>query len=197
MQTNKGVDVRKHTVSATIFVAILLLVLVATTGLGSADSQSGPRAQVCDIEGFDIWAGQVWDQARWRRGAPPHRIRRIERRKLKCKPIRSRRRMQEFWQEVKHDYNVTRKARFWGAKYRHYEYPDGSHWAVPYPIAWCESGGNYYSNEQGPLPSGAYGLVPPFPQYMSAKEQDEVAYNLFLEKGEEPWAPYEGECAYR
>ena len=71
-------------------------------------------------------------------------------------------------------------------------YPDGKRWAVPYPIAWCESGGNYFVG-----PSGAYGLIPPFPQYMSPREQDRTALRLYREMGESPWAPYEGGCAYR
>ena len=85
----------------------------------------------------------------------------------------------------------TRRER-WLDKYRSFEYPDGSHYAVPYPIAWCESGGNYFVG-----PSGAYGLIPPFPQYLPPKRQDEIAYRLYEKDGEAPWAPYESGCIYR
>lgn len=80
----------------------------------------------------------------------------------------------------------------WLDKYKPFVYPDGSRWAVPYPIAWCESGGDYYVG-----PSGAYGLIPPFPQWMSPRQQDETAHDLYRELGESPWAPYESGCAYR
>ena len=90
-------------------------------------------------------------------------------------------------ESVKHE-----RHRLYRERYKPFVYPDGSHWAVPYPIAWCESGGNYYVG-----PSGAYGLIPPFPQYLSPREQDKIAHRLYLEMGEAPWAPYEGGCAYR
>lgn len=79
----------------------------------------------------------------------------------------------------------------WLDKYRSFEYPDGSHYAVPYPIAWCESGGDY---EVGPY--GAYGLILE-PEWMTPKEQDEAAFRLYQQYGEGPWASYESGCAYR
>ena len=74
---------------------------------------------------------------------------------------------------------------------RPFVYPDGSRWAVPYPIAWCESGGNYFVG-----PYGAYGLILE-PKWMSPREQDEAALRLYREMGDAPWAPYEQGCAYR
>jgi len=79
----------------------------------------------------------------------------------------------------------------WLAKYRHYRYPDGTRWAVPYPIALCESTENYYVG-----PAGAYGLVEE-PPWLPPKVQDEIAFRLFKEQGEGPWKPYESGCAYR
>lgn len=177
------------------FATVAALAMAGTAATAAKDNhhiQNHPTIRTCDVEAFDIWAGKVWDQARWRRGAPPHKVRAAQRRQLHCQPLSARHRMQDFWREVKHDYNVTRKSRLWSAKYRQFEYPDGSHWAVPYPIAWCESGGDYYVG-----PSGAYGLIPPFEQWMPPREQDEVAYNLYLEQGDGPWAPYESGCGYR
>jgi hypothetical protein len=71
-------------------------------------------------------------------------------------------------------------------------YYGGHWWAAPYPIALCESGGDYFVG-----PSGAYGLIPPFPQWLSPREQDRIAHRLYVEQGEAPWAPYESGCMYR
>ena len=79
----------------------------------------------------------------------------------------------------------------WLDKYRSFEYPSGKFFAVPYPIATCESGENYYVG-----PYGAYGLILEEP-WMSPKRQDEVAYDLYRKDGEEPWAPFETGCIYR
>ena len=86
----------------------------------------------------------------------------------------------------------ARHRREWRERFKPFTYPDGSHWAVPYPIAWCESGGDYFVG-----PSGAYGLIPPFPQWMPPRRQDETANRLYRERGEAPWAPYETGCTYR
>jgi hypothetical protein len=91
---------------------------------------------------------------------------------------------------VRHEAKVRAHNRL--VRRKPFVYPDGRRWAVPYPIAWCESGGDYFVG-----PSGAYGLIPPFPQYMSPREQDRVALDLYRRMGESPWAPYEGGCAYR
>lgn len=85
----------------------------------------------------------------------------------------------------------------WVEKYRPFVYPDGSRWAAPYPVVWCESGpgGDYFIG-----PSGAYGLIPPyFPQYMSPREQDEAAYRTLHEVGVyQAWRRWEIEqgCSY-
>lgn len=79
----------------------------------------------------------------------------------------------------------------WRRKNKPFIYPDGRRWATPYPIAWCESGGDYFAS-----PWGAYGLTA-FEPFMPPKRQDEVAHRLYLEQGEAPWAPYETACIYR
>jgi hypothetical protein len=80
----------------------------------------------------------------------------------------------------------------------------GHWWAAPYPIALCESGGDYYVG-----PAGAYGLIGPGwrtgggAQFAATageatpREQDIVAHRLFSRYGEQPWAPFESGCAYR
>jgi hypothetical protein len=80
----------------------------------------------------------------------------------------------------------------WLERFRPYVYPDGRHFAVPWPIAACESGEDYFVG-----PSGAYGLIPPFPQWLPPRRQDEIAAKLYREMGDAPWAPYEGGCVYR
>ena len=67
----------------------------------------------------------------------------------------------------------------------------GHFWAVPYPIALCESGGDYYIG-----PYGAYGLILE-PPWMSPRQQDLAAHRLYERYGEAPWAPFETGCAYR
>lgn len=79
----------------------------------------------------------------------------------------------------------------WLSIFKPFIYPDGTRWAVPWPIAMCESTENYYVG-----PYGAYGLVEE-PPWLPPKEQDEIAHQLYLEDGEGPWAPYETSCPYR
>jgi hypothetical protein len=80
----------------------------------------------------------------------------------------------------------------WLLRYRPFVYPDGTRWAVPWPIAICESGEDYHVG-----PSGAYGLIPPLPQWLPPWRQDEIAHDLYERYGEAPWAPYETACALR
>lgn len=79
----------------------------------------------------------------------------------------------------------------WARKYRSFVYPSGRHFAVPYPIATCESGENYYVG-----PYGAYGLILE-PEWMPPKEQDEAAFRLYQAYGESPWSNFEGGCYLR
>ena len=89
-------------------------------------------------------------------------------------------------ESVKHE-----RHRLWRERYKPFRYPDGRYWAVPYPIAWCESGGNYYVG-----PYGAYGLILEDP-WLPPRTQDKIAHRLYLEHGDAPWAPFESGCMYR
>lgn len=136
----------------------------------------------------------VWSLDKWERGMPPKHVTTAWAHKLGCAGPGNRVAMKKKWGVSKRAYFQHRTTMQWRAKYRSFKYPDGSHWAVPFPIAWCESGGDYYASS-----SGAYGLTEGggFPQNMPPKMQDEYAYRAFLAEGERPWAPYESGCAYR
>lgn len=183
---------------ALVAVAALAFAVLAAPALSennhSSKSSTQPKATAtCSLANFDVWAGKVWDQARWRRGDPPKSTIDAQRKWLECAANgHSRAAMQHFWREVKAAYYSARQVRLWRARVKPFVYPDGTHWAVPYPIALCESGENYNVG-----PSGAYGEIPPLPQWQTPKEQDETAHRLYEESGEGPWVPYESGCAYR
>lgn len=89
-----------------------------------------------------------------------------------------------------HSETKARHKREWRERITPFHYA-GHDWAAPYPIALCESGGNYYVG-----PYGAYGLIME-PPWQSPRQQDLEAHRLYVESGEAPWAPFEGGCAYR
>lgn len=157
-----------------------------------------PPPRHCTIAGFRPFSASVWRLGAWKRGRPPAKVLRARTAAYACAALAHRRAMKRTWQRDARRYFAHRKSMLWIVKYKPYVYPDGKRWAAPYPIAWCESGGHYYANDQGPLPSGAYGEIPPYPQYQPAKVQDEVAYQL-MQEGKEysAWVEWEGGCVYR
>lgn len=101
--------------------------------------------------------------------------------------------MHRIWRADKRAFYEHRAAMLWLEEFKPYIYPDGSRWSAPYPIALCESGGNYYASS-----AGAYGEIPPFPQYQPPKVQDEIAHKLMLEGKEySAWVEWESGCPYR
>lgn len=184
---------------------IATIAIPATTGIASADRGSQqPRGQALDLPAacnnhpitageFKPFAKRVWDLVHWERKQPGQKILDAYSHKLMCSAGPGHKAsMKKQWSKLKTTFYKYRKGALWRRQFKPFVYPDGKHWAVPYPIAWCESGGDYFVG-----PSGAYGLIPPFPQYLSPKRQDEIAHRLYLEQGEGPWAPYEGGCIYR
>lgn len=146
----------------------------------------------CTIGPFRAFSAAVWALERWQRGDPPAKVLAALERRLACAPPGHRRAMRRTWLRAKASYYEHRRHMLWREEFKPFVYPSGRRWAVPYPIAVCESGENYFVG-----PSGAYGLIPPFPQWLSPKRQDEIAHRLYEEQGEGPWAPYESGCAYR
>jgi hypothetical protein len=142
---------------------------------------------------FKPWSHSIWSLDRWQRGQPSKKVIQHQRVEVKCAAgPGNRKSIRRIWERDQRNYFVWRSKRLWRERVKPFVYPDGTRWAVPFPIAWCESGGNYFVG-----PSGAYGLIPPFPQYLSPRQQDEIAHRLYVEQGEGPWAPYESGCAYR
>lgn len=170
--------------------AALLLILGAAVAAptAQADSKSHRFRPECRNSAIRAFSKRAWHPDHWQRGNLPGKVRAAYQRRLRCAPHPSR--AKRAWRREQAQFFDYREEMLWLAKYRSFEYPDGSHWAVPYPIAWCESGGNYYVGS-----AGAYGLI--FYSWLPPKRQDEIAYNLYLAYGESPWAPYEGGCAYR
>lgn len=177
--------------------AFMLVAIFLTSFVSGAPAEKTVSYKLpasCTVQKLRPFAAKVWDPHKWRRGKPNKNspVLKAYAKRLGCAPPAHKRAMKRTWHRDQKIFFKHRKNMLWFAKYRHYEYPDGSHWAVPYPIALCESTENYYAG-----PSGAYGEIPPLPQWQPPKVQDEIAYRLFQEQGEEPWAPYEQECEYR
>lgn len=145
----------------------------------------------CTAQAFRPFSAKVWDISRWQRAETTDATIRAERRRLSCAPADHRHAMKHIWRRDQRAFYDHRKRKLWRVRVTPFYY-GGHYWAVPYPIALCESGGDYFVG-----PSGAYGLIPPFPQWLSPREQDRIAHRLYLEQGEGPWAPYESGCAYR
>lgn len=99
--------------------------------------------------------------------------------------------MQRTWRRDKAAYYEHRAAMLWREEFKPFVYPSGRRFAVPFPIATCESGENYFVG-----PYGAYGLIME-PTWLPPRTQDEIAHRLYEESGEAPWAPFESGCAYR
>lgn len=146
----------------------------------------------CTIGPFRAFSAAVWALNAWERGLPPEKVLAALERRLACAPPGHRRAMVRTWERDRAAFYAHRKAMLWLEEFKPFIYPSGKRWAVPYPIAICESGENYFVG-----PSGAYGLIPPFPQWLPPKRQDEIAHRLYEEQGEGPWAPYEGGCYLR
>lgn len=176
-------------------IAVLVLVFVlAMTGVSGANHAPvhHPLPRTCTAQAFRGFSKAVWEPSKWRRGNPPQNVLEAVRKRESCAPPGHRKVMKKIWEKDRSEYFAHRSKILWLERVKPFVYPDGKRWAVPYPIAWCESGGDYFVG-----PSGAYGLIPPFPQYMSPVQQDITAHKLYLEQGEGPWAPYEGGCQYR
>src|ERR1041384_1106191 len=179
--------------------ALVLAGYCATTAVSESSINATPNHHAsppptrCTIEGFRPFSAAVWRFGAWKRGNPPRAVIRAQRSSLSCAVSPSHRAaMKRTWRRDAAAFFAHRRHMIWIETYKPFVYPSGKRWAVPYPIAVCESGENYFVG-----PSGAYGLIPPFPQYMSPHEQDRVAHDLYLEQGEAPWSPYESGCYLR
>jgi hypothetical protein len=155
-------------------------------------STHSPPPRHCTIDGFRPFSEAVWRLGAWKRGTPPVSVLEARTAALACATPPHRAAMRRTWRRDAAAFLAHRRHMVWLETMKPFVYPDGTRWAVPFPIAWCESGGNYFVG-----PSGAYGLIPPLPQYMSPAEQDRVAHELYVEHGEGPWAPFETACIYR
>lgn len=139
---------------------------------------------------FEQFSSRVWSPKHWQRPKPRPSTITAAQKAINCP--QHRKGLERIWIEARMKFLAKRRQMIWLETYKPFIYPSGKRWAVPYPIAVCESNENYYVG-----PSGAYGLIPPFPQWLSPQAQDEVAHNLYLEQGEGPWAPYESGCYLR
>lgn len=189
-----------------LLVVPILVLVIAMTGIawGATTNQAHnrPVPVTCTVQGLRPFSARVWSPDRWNRsktGMPSGAVTRAYRRRLSCAPPHHRVAMKKNWKKDKEAFFEYRKGKLWVAKYKPYVYPDGSHWAAPYPVVWCESGpgGNYYISS-----AGAYGLTSGggFPQNMTPREQDEAAYHALHTEGEyQVWARWEIEqgCPYR
>lgn len=176
-------------------IAVLALAFVFALA-GIAGAQDGPTdhplPKTCTAQAFKGFSAAVWAQKDWKRGNPPNNVLEAVRRRENCAPVAHKESMLATWEKDRSVYFAHRKHMIWLETYKPFVYPDGTRWAAPWPIAVCESGENYYAS-----PSGAYGEIPPLPQYQSPRVQDEIAHRLYEEGGEGPWAQYEAGCSER
>lgn len=171
-------------------VAVAFGVLTASA---AADHKSWPPPyrDRCSNDSFRAFSKRVWDLDHWQRGKPRAKALQAQRRRLGCAPHPQR--AKAAWRHDKAAFYVYRSDMLWLEKHKPFIYPDGTRWAAPYPVAWCESGGDYYVG-----PFGAYGLILE-PEWQSPREQDEDAYRLLHTVGaEQAWFRWEREqgCPY-
>lgn len=107
------------------------------------------------------------------------------------------------WARAKRRFYRHRQAELFRVRVTPFHYA-GHDWAAPWPIALCESGGDYHVGF-----AGAYGLIAPgwstggglefAPSAGEAtpRQQDIVAHRLYVRYGTAPWTPFEGGCTYR
>lgn len=190
---------KRFWLTAVLIVAVGIAALAINPIGSSAESAPSSLPPSCHnhpvtASEFRNFAEAVWNRDHWERSVVSKSVLDAKAHKLHCAAgpghVAS---MKTKWSKAKSDFARFRKRKMWALEYKPYIYPDGTHWAAPYPIAWCESGGDYYVG-----PSGAYGLVPPLPQYQTPKAQDEIAHRL-MEEGLEysAWVEWEGSCQYR
>lgn len=165
--------------------------LAVVLSLAALHAPAPHHNPTCTARAFRPFSAKVWDERHWRRPKPGRAARSAQRRRLACAGAGNRAAMKRTWRRDQAAFYARRRHMLWRTRVTPFFYA-GHYWAVPYPIALCESGGNYFVG-----PSGAYGLIPPFPQWMSPRDQDLTAHRLYVEQGEGPWAPYESGCAYR
>lgn len=148
---------------------------------------------------FRAFSARTWRMIAWERGAPPRKVIRAQRGKLKCAAgPRHRKAMRERWRADKRAYNAHRTRKLLRRKaqrerFRHlpYDCGGGVRSAIRCDIMWCESGGSYTAEN----PSGAYGKYQLMPEWWShlgrkptAGEQDRIASELWNgEAGRSNW----------
>lgn len=184
--------------SALVATVVLMLAGFWTTAASSESSNSPesiphrrPVPAHCTIAAFRSFSRAVWAVERWRRGKPPEKVIAALERRISCAPPGHRLAMRKTWRRDKAAFYVERRRMLWLEEFKPFIYPSGRRWAVPYPIALCESGENYFVG-----PYGAYGLILE-PPWLPPRRQDEIAHRLYVEQGEGPWAPFESGCMYR
>jgi hypothetical protein len=190
---------RRFWLTAVLIVAIGIAALAINPIGSSAESKPSKWPPSCHnnpvtAPEFRPFSEAVWNRDHWKRAEVSKSILDAKAHKLHCAAgpghVAS---MKKEWSKDQSAFDHVRKGKLWVLKHKPYIYPDGKRWAAPYPIAWCESGGDYFVG-----PSGAYGLIPPFEQYLAPKVQDEIAYQL-MQEGKEysAWVEWEGDCQYR
>lgn len=155
----------------------------------------------CTIDAFRPFSADVWAPERWRRGAPPHKVIRGQRRRLRCASAHHRAAIQRTWQRDKSAYNDHRRAMLhrvrWTPYYGCTKLGICGWWAIPAYIVSCESGGDYGALNLSSGAGGAYQALPSTwaayggegaPHTAPKREQDRVARLIWLDVGEGAWA---------
>lgn len=141
-------------------------------------------------QGFRQFTEAVWAPNRWRRGSPPQRIFRAQRKQLRCAGPERRRVMLRMWVRDRRRFYAHRRAELWRERVTPF-YGGGHWWALPYPMVVCESSAIYTQ------PYGAYSILDPawrewggrtaHAGEASPREQDLVAHHGWLIYGEGAW----------
>lgn len=132
--------------------AALVALVLATTGLSSADEDHRPPgcSTLFTVQDFRAFSADVWDPAGWRSEPKKNTIAAAEHKRL-CAAGRgrARSRMKDVWTADKKQFYERRARELFRVRITPF-YGGGKWWAIPYSMVICESSGinftyGYYS----------------------------------------------------
>lgn len=180
---------------------LVALAAVALTGHAASAISESPAVPhdsrvppQCTVQSFRPFSAAVWRLGAWQRGNPPPKVIQAQRRRLRCAPTHHRAAMVRTWERDRRAFFDHRSARLWQERVTPEPGPGGSHWAIPWYIVECESGGDYTAQNPTSSAYGAYQmLASTYAAYCSAcdwspRDQDLAARRLYVSAGTSPWA---------
>lgn len=201
-----------------IFAVVLVLVLVASAGLGSAESTRQAKSsqglefpwgcgQIVTLPEFVPFSHSIWARSKWERGMPTPKVITAQREMLRCSAGPGQQAaMQRQWRADQKIYFEHRRGELWRIRvtpfYGCTKLGICKWWAIPVRYVSCESGGDYFP-DYGLTYGGAYGIIPSTwaayggtrfgaqANHAAPKEQDEIAAIMWDDVHDAAWAPFE------